>query len=265
MGTDIHPLVEVKKNGEWYVPEEQYKTEHDTWDGEDHTYLSTYGEKEIVRSYRNYSSFAILADVRNGRGFAGVDIGDRVEPFAYPRGAPEDVSEVGQQWFDYADHTPSYFSLAELKEGFMENFFKPVKRRGWVGYKTFSHFMWDNDMSTYRIEGLTDDDIVEIYEKRAIKSPDTWSGGISGRKIMHVSFNDMLQWYKKVGLVHDYETIEDEEIRDTLRNLYVKIQWTQLIGDTIPLVRDWIQELSAYAREHNLADDEIRVLFYFDS
>lgn len=265
MGTDIHPLVEIKKDGEWYVPEEQYRIEHDTWGDEEYVYMTTFGEKEIVRSYRNYSSFAILADVRNGIGFAGVDTGDRVEPFDYPRGMPNDVSDMGRRWFEQADHTPSYFSLEELKKGFSENYFKTINKRGWVDYKTFSRFMWDNEMTEYDINNMSDNDIEKMYNTRAIRSPETWSGGVSGSRIIHLSFRDMLQWYKKYGLIHDYKDIEDEDDRETLINVYVNIQWTKLIGDTIPLVKDWIQELSSYAKEHDLEDDEIRVLFYFDS
>lgn len=39
---------------------------------------------------RHYQLFAVLADVRNGYGFAGVQTGEPVKPIAKPRGLPPD-------------------------------------------------------------------------------------------------------------------------------------------------------------------------------
>jgi hypothetical protein len=55
--------------------------------------LSTPYEKEIYHE-RNYSLFALLANVRNSAG---------VKPISEPRGLPEDVSEIvkkiSDQWY----------------------------------------------------------------------------------------------------------------------------------------------------------------------
>lgn len=43
--------------------------------------------------YRNYRTFAVLAGVRNGYGFAGFDKGDPITPTSQPRGLPDDLSQ----------------------------------------------------------------------------------------------------------------------------------------------------------------------------
>lgn len=53
--------------------------------------------------YRNYTAFAILADVRNGYGFVGFDTGEPVIPTSEPRDFPEDLSEELQALLDRVD------------------------------------------------------------------------------------------------------------------------------------------------------------------
>lgn len=66
---------------------------------------------------RNYDLFAMLADVRNGRGFAGVVTGEGFNVIAEPKGLPEDLSEeILQAWEYSGDHTPSWLTLRELQE-----------------------------------------------------------------------------------------------------------------------------------------------------
>lgn len=66
---------------------------------------------------RNYDEFAVLADVRNGVGFAGVDMGDAFEPISPPKGLPEDCSlEVREESERYGidGHSHSWLTLTEL-------------------------------------------------------------------------------------------------------------------------------------------------------
>lgn len=70
MGCDIHLTVEAFRDGSWRcVP-------NDCGDWYDN---------------RNYDVFAILADVRNGSGFAGVSTGEGFAPIAPRRGIPADA------------------------------------------------------------------------------------------------------------------------------------------------------------------------------
>lgn len=71
MGTDIHGVF-------------QRRTEHG-WE----TVPSEYDEG------RHYQLFAVLAGVRNGRGFAGIQTGEPVVPISAPRGLPADFALAG--------------------------------------------------------------------------------------------------------------------------------------------------------------------------
>src|ERR1700691_1564806 len=79
MGCDIHPYVEVRKNGTWV------KADVKVPDG------------------RNYWTFAKLANVRNGFGFAGCDTGDAVVPICEPRGLPADTSIHDEDYDEEAE------------------------------------------------------------------------------------------------------------------------------------------------------------------
>ncbi len=68
MGTNIHLAAEVFKDGRWHLAEVD------------------------LPIYPNYRAFFVLADVRNGYTFAGMDSGDPVIPISYPRGFPKDMS-----------------------------------------------------------------------------------------------------------------------------------------------------------------------------
>jgi hypothetical protein len=64
---------------------------------------------------RNYDAFAIMANVRNGRGFAGAKTGEEMPPISEPRGFPIDASSVITAAYDdvgYHDH--SHLTLQEI-------------------------------------------------------------------------------------------------------------------------------------------------------
>ena len=110
MGTDIHINVDrLSENGHWIRTDLQ------------------------VDEDRNYDLFAILADVRNGEGCAGVRTGDGFVPISEPRGWGEvDVKE------DDPYHSASWLLLSEIldydyrrpsKSGYLT---KTNTRRGYV-------------------------------------------------------------------------------------------------------------------------------------
>ena len=90
MGTDIHMFLEVKEGGFW-----NYHSEYNV--------------------LANHSLFAILADVRNGMGFAGCDTGDGFVPISNPRGLPEDACFLVEDKMDNINfHTHSWLTLDEI-------------------------------------------------------------------------------------------------------------------------------------------------------
>src|SRR3990167_3925161 len=101
MGTDVHVVAEVRKDGVWHLAD------------------------VVVPDDRNYWTFAILANVRNDFGFSGVHTGKAVRPIAEPRGLPDDLSEGARRkrgadidneesCLCYGDHSFSYVTLQEL-------------------------------------------------------------------------------------------------------------------------------------------------------
>lgn len=116
-------------------------------------------------SGRNYDLFAVLADVRNGRGFAGIVTGDRIEPIADPRGVPDDASK---RWTRYVErwgmdlHSLSYFTLAEL-EAALPRFGQHQRKTG----------------------VLTENEYIRVRDNAT--TPESWSGSIAGGGVRVVS------------------------------------------------------------------------------
>lgn len=193
MGCDIHLQVEVRNGDGWKrVPhptrpcDDDYCTDGKYNDltlnkkmvGEDHYLCRGTGfyTGPFFRD-RNYDVFAILADVRNGYGFAGSDTGDGFVPIDTPRGFPSDLSpEIAAQvhrdaeddedddWHDpqhfwMGDHSFSWLLVSEL---LAYDWSRATKHRGWVDPWQFE--VWRRD-----------------------GKPQMYSGGVSGASIEHIS------------------------------------------------------------------------------
>ena len=68
MGTDIHSIAQMRRNGSWET-----------------VAIGVCGDP------RSYNTFAMLANVRNGRGFAGIKTSDGFPYIHEPRGLPADL------------------------------------------------------------------------------------------------------------------------------------------------------------------------------
>lgn len=188
MGTDIHLEVERRAGDGWqYVPH----VERDCWScALDAERASKDAGKPVPVSFkkdcfwchgtgrhreqfyhdRSYSVFAILAGVRNGVGFAGCDTGDPFVPISEPRGLPADMSfelrrrlkadyDDDDDWVSLGDHSFSWLTLDEV---LAYDWDQTTKKRGWVDAWNF-----------------------ELFRRNG--KPDSWSGGIGGPGIEHVS------------------------------------------------------------------------------
>lgn len=112
MGTDIHLYVERRVGDKWVSCD---KWEPDEYREENEPERKTVRFGNHYYSDRNYNLFGILADVRNGRGFAGVDMGDGFIPIAEPRGLPGDLSpELAVEVKHHLEHTPTWLLLSEI-------------------------------------------------------------------------------------------------------------------------------------------------------
>lgn len=157
MGCDIHIVIQRKEADGWR--EVAYQTPYYNLGQKDVPGIAV--APEDFRN-RNYNLFAILANVRNGHGFAGVTTGEGWPSIAPGRGLPEGFDpdavlphphypEEGPRYL--GDHSFTWVTLDELKA-----------------------FDWDGVTST--LYGIVPADVYE--ELKTGEQPEEWSGGISG-------------------------------------------------------------------------------------
>lgn len=194
MGCDIHFYVEVRKDGKWsrHQFEDKYKKGEPDADGYRETDYSALFEDPLY-VHRNYDLFSILADVRNGTGFAGVDTGDGFVPISMPKGVPDDVSPEVMEEFVIRDDDGSEYHTKEVfdkwvRQGSSKRIDEhTVTHPDW---HSASHFTvaellaYDWDRKTKK-RGWVDPWNFELFRKNG--RPENWSGGISGGRIEHVT------------------------------------------------------------------------------
>lgn len=236
MGCDIHLFVERREDGVWKSLD-TWQTEKD--DGRE--YLSVDYDRQFYNG-RNYNLFAILADVRNGRGFAGIKTGEGFIPIAPPRGVPDDANDNYKKYVEQWDgdgHSHSYFTVAEL---LAYDWTQTTTLTGWIDAATFAEW--------------------EFWGRGRGEAPDGWCGGISGHDIQHVPEGVMRERIKEV--IGDQRLRDPgvmEAIKTKLRNFYCQSQWTQhyyqctggFLGETMP-------KLWALGKP-----EDVRILFLFDN
>ena len=242
MGCDIHLYVEVKDGADWKslrepVPNPYYDESEPEEDRESPT--------NLPRSYsgRNYGLFAILADVRNGHGFAGTDLGDSTKPIAQPRGLPSDVSTAigaeSEQW-GVDGHSHSYFTLAEL---YAHDWSSPVVNRSQVRRtrEWRSAPVW-SDRDTRA--GVTDDDSFALKVQDLFQS----YGNEMYEHMADWKF-EMCGWSSE-GHAGGWRAIE----WTTTHRDQVGAAWFLLLFD---------MAVAAYRRAIQTAD--VRIVFWFDN
>jgi hypothetical protein len=221
MGTDIHIQVEVKMDGEWiwlakFLP----------------SFVRTH-ELFGIPTDRNYNLFGILADVRNGTGFAGCDLGDGFNSIDTPRGLPVDIDpdllkEHKENWV-FGDHSFSYITAKELKE---YNWDQVTKLRGWVGIKGYKSFKEDGQ-------------------------PGSYSGGVSGSGVDHVS-NEFMD-----------DLIEHPELQKEGIHYVTQVEWEESYRDSIGWDAYWsfsnlYSQVIKYSHQENIQPEHVRIVFGFD-
>lgn len=231
MGCDIHLYVERLENGKWIFC--------DTWETED-GYTSVPYEKQFYNG-RNYNLFAILADVRNGRGFAGVETGTGFHPIHDLRGIPEnaspEVQAVADQW-DTDGHSRSWATVEELMAF---DWTQKTTLIGWLDGWSFAE--WEN------------------WKRGRGESPKEWCGGVSGGSIRHISEDQMRK--EIMAIRGEGRRIWDveKEIQTKLGQTYCRSEWTQFyyqctgsfLGETLPKL--WRLGKPS----------EVRIVYFFDN
>jgi hypothetical protein len=242
MGCDIHLRVQKRVGDEWVFAEDQIPDKYED------------GKKTNERWYdgRNYNLFGILANVRNGRGFAGCDTGDGFNPISEPRGLPDGMAEyIGEKkdedgsidgyefWF--GDHSHSWLTLSELQAC---DWYQQTKLRGWVNGVTFEE--WDR---------------LKCYDP----APKHWCGGISGQKIEHISAVEMKRRINEIKKAFPDFKSQSERIAARYADTYCLIEWPVFYSEaagrfytqTMPRMAKLAQEVGG--------PDNVRIVFGFDS
>ena len=165
MGCDIHFYVEKRETltSPWVSADE--------WDNKDEDGIARVNYRDAFYHDRNYNLFAILADVRNGHGFAGVKTGDGFMPISQPRGLPDDcdprVRALSDSW-GIDGHSHSYFTVAEL---LVYDWTATTVVSGWVS--ATQYFEWRQ------------------WKRQEGEMPNSYCGSVDGRSIKHVSTTEM--------------------------------------------------------------------------
>lgn len=202
MGCDIHSVAQVHKDGQW------------------RTVAHRLGEDD-----RNYDTFAVYANVRNGMGFAGCDTGEGWRIIAEPRGLPNDfdVWEESHHGTWMGDHSHSWLTLAEIQ-------------KAWDGYST----------EEYEVHGIVERKHYEATLAKGQK-PKEWCGGKSGRDVLIVDEAQVKGGTAPKGYTD------------------VSCAWKVPASARLWMMEKQLKELQYIAEEHEVDPDKVRLVFGFDS
>lgn len=240
MGCDIHLFAEVKENKKyWQIIKPNFPC---TWcNGTGESKITNRKTKEETRkvcygckgsniaSYwydgRNYDLFGMLANVRNGRGFAGVYTGEGFKPVTDPKGLPEDtnynIKDKSDMW-GLDGHSHSYLTVKELKEYFSKEQF--TTKSGVMSVETYKEWKKrEKDDSNAK--------------------PKEWCGAIWGKNIV---------------------TVSEEELPNNPNATHVRGDWPtsykeaagSFLTATLPALQEWADKYG---------EDNVRIVFWFDN
>lgn len=293
MGCDIHIIAEVKKDGVWrknihkifknefYEKDEKNKPKDMQFD-----FCINEFESNPTNS-RNYDWFAILADVRNGRGFAGINTGDGFKVIAEPKGLPDDISNEGLKFFSYPitddedlmnneDDDGLYYVSRETGNKWIDYGSKIITIDGedfvtdsdyhshsFLTIDEFDKFDWNQLTMKYGVISL------EQYKDLRLsnESPNEWSGSVSGGNIIVIDEDEadkILDGDSERMLTRcDRFGVSDDETKPASEwDIEVQYQWSVLYSEwfksNIELVVEPLRKLSEKY-------GDARIVFAFDN
>ncbi len=186
---------------------------------------------------RNYNLFSILANVRNGYGFAGIDTGDAFNYIDEPRGIPMDASPEYRyecKHWGVDGHSHSYFTVQELLD-----------------------FDWDQ---TTKNRGVVNAD--EYIKFRELGKPESYCGGVSGPNIRHVDNDEMDKYLQSEEYQMDSLAAADTGHAPFGRHkVFTKVEWEESYRSCVPgFLNNTIPALQ------ELGDpNDVRIVFFFDN
>lgn len=211
---------------------------------------------------RNYSAFAILADVRNGRGFAGIQTGEGFIPISNPRGVPDDASDEYKGEVDRWNgdgHSHSYHTLQQLLD-----------------------YDWEQKTTHYGVVGMLEfAKWIKSGRAERGQGPVSYSGGVSGPNVRMVEEKVMLDFVMQSGLLDALGDVSDDDggFHDSFINAeqmkerfdvevpdgkswHTRVKWVESYQDSVFSFHTkfipWLQSLG-------LPPDKVRIVFFFDN
>ena len=239
MGCDIHPLVVVGDmvlwdRGYW---EEEVRGEILSLLPDSLPDKQRAAEALSVLTERNYDKFAVLANVRNGYGFAGVETGEGFVPIQVGRGLPEDIEKLCDQDFHF------------LKEGdwqdriaYRSGYWLGDHSHGWVTLKELLDYPhWDSERIHHGVISAAE------YESWDGKEPVSYCGATMGEGIK--TYTPETYWQAKVE-------------GNLVRRPHVRVSWPETVRQSLErfctIVIPWLQTLHSDSAQ-------VRLVFGFDS
>lgn len=228
MGCDIHLYVEKRIDGKW-VAQGDFERDEDGWMGGGQSYYDG----------RNYDLFAILADVRNGRGFAGIKTGEGFNPIAEPRGIPDDASDefkaIAESW-DVDGHSHSYHTLRDLLD---YDWTQTTGKQGWVDMVEWERWSrWDRQRG---------------------RGPNSYCGSVSGGAVKHLTAEQADALFKDASWRHR------SDIAKQHASTYAQAEWGipyyRAAGNFIDETMRKLLKLAGGTK----GIDDVRIIFLFDN
>jgi hypothetical protein len=221
MGTDIHGVFQGRKDGKWVDLKTEYEFD------------------------RHYQLFAVLADVRNGYGFAGCLTGSRVEPIAMPRGLPADFEcsqeyeEDGEIYESVNHQAPDLSYLPPWRQKYAES------ADIWMGDHSFSWLSgkemlaWYENAPSVTKYGIMSRENYENWDKTT--EPPDYCGSIWGKDLITIPESE-------IGTAEDYT--------------HVQASWQSPLKIELKYFFDEIKRL---LEDNDLEPEDLRLVFGFDS
>ena len=219
MGTDIHSVGQVFKDGKWI------------------TKIARPGGDD-----RNYDSFAVLADVRNGYGFAGCATGEGWPVISEPRGLPNDIRLNDRECIP----TPSWqYDFEKGTSKYRHEVWMGDHSHSWLLLSEIENFVETKLVNMkYTKTGVVSKKTYEDFKNGKIREPQEYCGWTSGPNV---------------------EVVSEEKVNDSDYYTHVQMNWEVNAVDCLYTLKKYIEELRGLANKEGVDFDKVRLVFGFDS
>jgi hypothetical protein len=172
--TFCDPISQIKYYSKWLNDPEEHsyymKNEINNWQ----RILEEKGSEGgfIVEEWyqdRNYNVFGILANVRNGKGFAGIDTGDPWPYIQNGRLLPDDSCSEVIEYMMECHHSPGWVTLEEIMKYPWESTTR--MNRGLVTPEQFAEYIrdgkpssWCGDSSGFMVRHITNEQMINLVK-----------------------------------------------------------------------------------------------------